>query len=427
MRNRKNNKYYLYKTYFTSENIRTIIFCFIILIVIINSIRNKTFNLSSLVDLKILSSIILLFLSDWIANSINLTLQNKYEDHAKLTNDYHFLVNKYKFSNLMIFKPDTYSLKLPYELVLEVNNTDKIEIYDKKEKYFELPKQICNISDYIFDVHKGSVVYNNINIRLDDLQYSNNIISLYTSRTHYYDSLITNRACDLELKDGRSIREIFEPGPYIKPFNITKMSNHIGFNGIVRTSDGYIPLVMRGRDVSIAKGVLATSVSASLKTKYAIEKQSHEFTLSGLACAIRNEVFDEIGIDLSSVSDDEMIKSIKYFYRDLVECGKPQFFIYLNLSYSKDDIKENFYKANNGKEDQELIIKEQLMRKDGNEILFFKDVDLLNAKLVESSEDGEKMFRYDKININGIEYDITPGMLLGVELLCNIINLKYNY
>lgn len=423
MKNRSYNKYYFFKNKFTSENIRTLIFCFIIFIIIINSIRNNTFSISSLVDLKLLSSIILLFFSDWIANTTNRIVQNKYEDYAKLTNDYHFLINKYKLSNLILFKPDTYSLKLPYELVLEVKNDDKIAINDKKEKYFELPKQICNISDYIFDVHKGSVVYNNINIRLDDLQYSNNIISLYTSRTHYYDSLITNRACDLELKDGRSIREIFEPGPYIKPFNITKMSNHTGFNGIVRTSDGYIPLIMRSRNVSIAKGVLATSVSASLKSKYAIDKQSHEFTLSGLAYAIRNEIFDEIGIDLSSVSDDEMIKSIRYFYRDLVECGKPQFFVYLNLPYSKDNIEENFYKVNNGKEDQELNSKELVMKKDGNEILFFKDEDLLNAKLVESSEDGEKMFRYDKININGIEYDITPGMLLGVELMSRITNM----
>ena len=421
MKKQKYNKYYFFKNKFTSENIRTMIFCLIILIIIINSIKNKTFSISSLVDLKLLSSIILLLFSDWIANSVNRIIQNKYEDFAKLTSDYELLVNKYRFSNVVKFESNEHSLKLPYELVLEVKSNDLIEIHDKKDKYYELPKQICNFSDYIFDVHKGSVVYNNINIRLDDFQYSNNIISLYTSRTHYYDSLITNRACDLELKDGRSIREIFEPGPYIKPFNITKMSNHIGFNGIVRTSDGYIPLIMRSRNVSIAKGVLATSVSASLKSKYAIDKQSHEFTLPGLACAIRNEIFDEIGIDLSSVSDNEMIKSIRYFYRDLVECGKPQFFIYLNLPYSKDDIKENFFKANNGKDDQELNSKELVMKKDGNEILFFKDEDFLNAKLVEYTEDGNIKYHYDKIVLDGQVYDITPGMLLGVELMRRII------
>ena len=95
-------------------------FCLIILIIIINSIRNQTFTLSSLVDLKLLSSIILLFFSDWIANSINKIIQNKYEDYAKLTNDYNYLVNKYKFSDLVIFDIKKYNLKLPYELVLEI-------------------------------------------------------------------------------------------------------------------------------------------------------------------------------------------------------------------------------------------------------------------------------------------------------------------
>ena len=200
MKNKFNNKYYFYKNKLTSENIRTMIFCLIILIIVIDSIKNNTFSISSLVDLKLLSSIILLFFSDWIANSLNRVIQNKYEDYAKLTNDYALLVNKYKFSNLIKYETDEYSLKLPYELILQVKSNDIIEINDKAEKYYELPKQICNFSDYIFDVHKGSVVYNNINIRLDDMAYANNKISLYTSRTHYYDSLITNRACDLEHK-----------------------------------------------------------------------------------------------------------------------------------------------------------------------------------------------------------------------------------
>lgn len=422
MKNKINNKYYFFKNKLTSENIRTMIFCLIILIIVINSIKNNTFSISSLVDLKLLSSIILLFFSDWIANSLNRVIQNKYEDYAKLTNDYALLVNKYKFSNLIKYETDEYSLKLPYELILQVKSNDIIVINDKAEKYYELPKQICNFSEYIFDVHKGSIVYNNINIRLDDIVYANNIISLYTSRTHYYDSLITNRACDLELKDGRSIREIFEPGPYIKPFNVTKMSNHIGFNGIVRTSDGYIPLIMRSRNVSIAKGVLATSVSASLKSKYALDKISHKFTTIGLASAIRNEIYDEININLSAISDADILKSVKYFYRDLVECGKPQFFVYLELPYSEGYVKNIFYRDNLDENESELSTKEKIMKKDGAEILFFKEDELLNAQLVEDSENGETKYRYDKILISGKEYDITPGMLLGIELMRRFTN-----
>ena len=150
MKNKSTNKYYFFKNKFTLENIRTMILCLIILIIIINSIKNKTFRISSLVDLKLLSSIILLLFSDLIANSVNCIIQNKYEDFAKLTSDYELLVNKYRFSNVVKFEYNEHSLKLPYELVLEVKSNDLIEIHDKKDKYYELPKQICNITKITF-------------------------------------------------------------------------------------------------------------------------------------------------------------------------------------------------------------------------------------------------------------------------------------
>ena len=96
------------------------------------------------------------------------------------------------------------------------------------------------------------------------------------------------------------------------------------------------------------------------------------------------------------------------------------------MPYSKDDIKENFYKANNCNEDKELNIKEQVMRKDGNEILFFKVEDFLNAKLVEYTEDGNIKYHYDKMVLDGQVYDIMPGMLLGVEFTKRNINPQCN-
>ncbi|MBO6119328.1 MAG: hypothetical protein J6P02_02570 [Lachnospiraceae bacterium] len=212
---------------------------------------------------------------------------------------------------------------LPYELIGNVRENDEIIINDTNGKMYDLPKQVCDNSSYIYEVHKGSVVYNSINIRLDDIKFEKHNITLFTSRTHYFDSLISNRACDLVLKDRRSIREIFELGPYIKPLNLSKMSNHIGFNGLVITSDGYILLIKRSRDVSVAKGILATSILASLKTKYAIDKNSFDFTLYGLANSIRHEVYDELNIDLCNISDDDLINGIKFFYRYLIERGKP--------------------------------------------------------------------------------------------------------
>ena len=57
------------------------------------------------------------------------------------------------------------------------------------------------------------------------------------SKTSYYDSLLTNRAMGFRWPDGRSIREVYEPGPYITSLEDSKMSNHIGINGIIETID----------------------------------------------------------------------------------------------------------------------------------------------------------------------------------------------
>ena len=161
---------------------------------------------------------------------------------------------------------------MPYEYLCETNDMIII-VVDVQDKFYQLPTQIAKDSDNIFSVHKGSIIYNNINIRLDDININNNIIELLTSRTYYFDSLLTNRACDYVLSNGRSIREIYEPGPYLKQLKLSKMSNHIGFNGFIITKDNYVPLIHRGRTLSIEKGIVSTSVSASLKSKYAIDSE----------------------------------------------------------------------------------------------------------------------------------------------------------
>ena len=101
----------------------------------------------------------------------------------------------------------------------------------------------------------------------------------------------------------------------------------------------------------------------------------------------------------------------------MVECGKPQFFVFIDLPYTKDYIKENFYINILENGENGISYKEKIMKKDGSEILFFKDDELLNSQLVEYIEDSETKYHYDKINIGGRIYDITPGMLLGVEFM----------
>lgn len=63
-------------------------------------------------------------------------------------------------------------------------------------------------------------------------------------------------------------------------------SNHLGFNGIVRTADNKIIFVKRSDKVSIGKGTLGNSIGASLKTEYALDNNG-EFTQEGLIQAIK--------------------------------------------------------------------------------------------------------------------------------------------
>ena len=407
--------YYFCKKCLTAENIKAFIFCCIALCIIVDAIVNGKFSIESLIDTKLLFSIILLLISDLIANFINNYFQNRSEDYIKETDDYNYLVKKYTLSKLIIYDLNNYNIRLPYELVYKVNSDNKLIIKDVPNKFYELPKQVANNSDYIFDVHKGSIVYNNINIRLDNFEIDNKNVVLSTSRTHYFDSLLTNRACDLLLNNGRSIRETFEPGPYIKPFSDSKMSNHLGFNGIIRTTDNYIPLVIRSRDVSIAKGVLSTSVSASLKTKYAINKENYLFDNNGLANAIRNEIIDELNLNLFS-DIESLLSSIKFFYRDLVECGKPQFFIYLDVPYSKEFVNKCFYSDCGVGFDREERVK-----KDGSKLVFFMPDQLFKLELINELGDNN-INSYKKVKIDENTFSVTPGMLMSIKFLKMIIS-----
>ena len=75
-----------------------------------------------------------------------------------------------------------------------------------------------------------------------------NTFKFVTGRTTYYNSLVTNRAMDYSLTDGISVRELLECGPMVHSLKNSSLSNHLGFNGFVESSDGSIMLVYRKKN-----------------------------------------------------------------------------------------------------------------------------------------------------------------------------------
>lgn len=360
----KRKLFFWAKKKINSDNIRFAILLVPIVIILIQNISIEGLDLSSLLDTDILISFILVTLSDIIARILLDFIQKKCEDSAKLTTNYSLLIEKYPLDNLIEYQGAKFPIIC---LCFRKKDTSwKIKINDDPESQYQLPSQIADLSDEIMGVHSKSVIYNNIKIRLNDILFNQDTgtLTLYTGRTYYFDSMVTNRAADYEFSNGKTIREIFEPGPYIKPLHQTKMSNHLGYNGFIETSDGKIPFIICGDNLSIGKGTLTDSIAASLKSEYAIE-DDYRFTLNGLGNSILEEIADTYSVKRANdyfkehgVTSNDAINSIFAVYRDLVDCGKPQFLFFMRLNFlSSEELLEKFEskKIKNDSEEDEAI------------------------------------------------------------------------
>ena len=298
-------------------------------------------SLDDFFSIDTFSAIILAFLCQSIADHIAKRIEKKNEDSLKLTQDYGKLVKKYNRAELFRFDGKTY----PTVRLCQRGSKDEPFCLDfdhaMAHKKYQLPAQVAANSDHLMKAHGHSKIYNQLNIRMDSLQKTGNKVTISYSQTYYYDSLITNRAMDYAWENGKSVREIYEPGPFLSALDDSKLSNHLGFNGFLETSDERIIFVRRGRDLSIGKSTWSGSIGASLKARYALSDEQR-LNKDGLSQAIRMEIKDELYIDIDPHVD--LTKSIFAFYRDVVEGGKPQFLFYYKLdNYTFAEFEKNFY------------------------------------------------------------------------------------
>ena len=336
--------------------------------------------LSSIIDLKTFVTIVLVFILTGIASLIGGLFAPKVEDMMKLTTNYDLLARKYGvFSELIKY---TNSKDSDYK-VGRKNTTSKaknysedkkqydgvedkyvfpvvkvVSLYDKKVEFifdyetanvYKQPSWVSSHSDALFAAHSHSEIYNQQNFRVDNIIWNKTSVKINLSKTTYLDSLITNRACDYEI-NGVSVRELYEPGPCLHDLNDSQLSNHLGYNGMVETSDHKFVFIKRHKKVSIAKNTWQTSVGASLKVRNALTKDKKIDTTS-ISAAIVKEMMSEFNlknledssdIEAKMMSDFSFKKNVLYFYRDLLECGKPQMRFYYQLPISSEEVAKAF-------------------------------------------------------------------------------------
>lgn len=310
--------------------------------------QRKTENI---IDWTIFSSIVVTLALAILSSVVKKILMNHLEDSNKLTEDYDALTRKYmgemvaydnscvKQENKKKIESKHVKVTIPVIQVCELSG-HTICIRDTKKEY-ELPELIQSHFDEIFTAHSTSDVFNQVNIRVDDWKESNGDFVICTSRTTFFNSLVTNRAMDYKWSNGVCVRDMLECGPQLHTLKESLLSNHLGFNGFIESVDNYILFVKRKSTMSLGKRLYESSVGASLGTKDALNEYGI-FTTEGLQKGILKALKDELEISGLAIDNFSLEKNMISAYRELVEGGKPQLLFYVHSSWTKAFIEKNY-------------------------------------------------------------------------------------
>lgn len=374
----------------------------------------KSDEIKKYFDLSVFTSVILVTIINAVVNFIDKMIQNKIEDYNKETTDYKKLIQMYPddlnhlkwvvynnshsdAKNLKrIEKTDTVIATFPVVEAYQLKNCD-IVVQDSQNEY-EVPSVIKDNAKTIFQSHSTSQIYNQLNIRVDDWNMKGHVFTLKTSRTHYFKSLVTNRAIDYPFGQGITVRSLLECGPFLHPLSTSLLSNHLGFNGFIESSDGKIAFIKRNKSVSIAKHMYGSSVSASLKAKYALDGNG-DFSVQGLLNGIEKEIKDECKIEKNEF-ESFSTNNIFSAYRDVKEGGKPQLLFFLKIKLSSEKLTERFnIECQKAKKNTFNIV-------DGNKIQWIPKQDLKNVVL-----------QPNYMIHNGRKYAMEPSTTASIALL----------
>lgn len=371
----------------------------------------------------------------WSVIALKRFLLNLLEDDVKLTSDYESLVKLYApsredaSSNKLVSFDNTGSSDLNRALLLKDHplplkgwgvlgttektlfpvvldfplgmlNVDEIEIIDSQLLY-ELPAVVQAHFVKIIAAHQESHLYNQTVIRVKDWQCSGDRFLMMTERSTYFNSMVTNRAMDYDFGEV-TIRKLFEYGPRISSLKESKLSNHLGFNAFVITSDGFIPFVKRGREMSIGKGTFGNSIGASIKAKYALDRETGSLDSSGLARAVIQEIEDELKLTEDDLDGKPVVVAA---YRDLLEGGKPQLLIVARTKRTREDLGRKFKRAITNKKTDGISVDIDLLE-DGKQLAWASVNDLRNAAIAP-----------DALYVSGQRLPMVPSASASVAML----------
>jgi len=173
-------------------------------------------------------------------------------------------------------------------------------------------------------------------LRLDNIiKNKDGSLTFMTSKSNYFNHLLTNRAVDYRVNGTMSLREIYEPGPLISPLSQSKFSNHIGINVIILFNDFYSPMPLRRSDATYSKNKVTSSIASRLIID---DLDSSVLNLDYIYRFIYTSAREKLDIPESVLSENSNLIDFIGAAQNIYEGGKPQlyFFLYLSGLSSKD-------------------------------------------------------------------------------------------
>lgn len=210
---------------------------------------------------------------------------------------------------------------------------------------------------------------------------------------------------DKKINGDLSLRDLYEPGPYLNDLSESVFSNHLGFNIVLTTTDQKIIFIQRSHSTSIGKGKLGLSVAASMKAKYALHNDG-VIDSSSLEHAIIKEIEDEMLLDLGDIHFS-LAENLLFVYRDLVEGGKPQLVATMTVNMTFEEFHDNFNKRLTPSDSEKLKI-------DGKELVK-AEIDTVKTQL-------ELLESDFSLEIDGQNYELTAPHATALALVIDFWN-----
>ena len=252
---------------------------------------------------------------------------SRFEDSLKVLDDTQKILSIYPEDNLATTVTlNGTSCTVAYNPVL-FNDNYTLIVHDDPDKHFEPDGFLENNYADLFAAHRLSKKKNFDTVRMDDCTLEGNTATFYLSRSTYYHHLITNRAVDYWLDDDLSVRTYFDYGPKLVPLHKSKMSNHVGINGLVYLKDGELLLPRRTGSSTISKNMITSSIAIMLSLP-----KSNEVTAEYLFkdCILDNLV-SRARMAADWIREDEIDVQFLGCGQNPYEGGKPQFYYAVHM------------------------------------------------------------------------------------------------